>query len=592
MSTPSPLMPGDDGLSEHKHPVQQAQAQIDEEILALYLPVCALRTKRNALSHVSRLPDELLATVFILYVRQYHNSEWAKIKTFSTAPARVPIWVRVSYVCRRWRMAALSCPTLWTYVFFVSRTWMTVLLQRSQRAPLRVRVDLTYGARRSLPMLEMLFEHLPRMEEFHIRGLPPDAVSNMISKCLIPAPLLRSLQLTVSTNKRSLASLDAPVPNLPVLFSQATPKLRSLDLWRLDIAWHSLTLTMITSLRLLSMPRPHSMQQLSSILSQMPGLKDLELEDILPWSSSPLQDSLAEKTELPCLSRLSIMTTIPDLVNFLSHVRIPLDAEIRLKCVFGGHASLHQLLSYVQERLGLRDDEREGFLPKKPVRSLSIDGTPPRTFFVTCSTSEGGHKYRALSLKEIIPFTRTPPLNYDWDRDIPLKMDIKDQFSTALTEAVMANVFQHLSLAHLSSLAVYFPEAIDLSGMFWKGLFNLAPELRFIKLKHAALRSFVAMLAPDHHGWRGQNQAITARALEEIELDQVSFATVCVAGEGADIYACDPTLQCLCDALARRRHAGYPLKKITISDSMNVGSDEQVDGLRGVVREYAEPESP
>lgn len=603
MSTPpSSLAGGGDELSERKLLVQQAQAQIDEEIIARYLPVCALRTKRNALSSVSCLPDELLANVFILYARQHHVSEWAKIKSFSTATTRVPPWVKVSHVSRHWRMVALGCSTLWTYIFFVSRTWMTVLLQRSQVAPLRVRIDLTYGSRRLLPLLEMLFEHLPRTEEFHIRGLPSEAVSNIISKLVVPAPLLQSLQLTVLTNKRPIASLDAPPPTLPVIFSQTTPKLRSLDLSRVDIAWHNLTLTRITSLRLLSMPRPHTMSQLSSILSQMPRLMDLELEDVLPWLSSPLQDPHAEKIVLPCLSRLSIMATIPDTVHFLSHLDIPLSTEIRLKCVFGGHASLSQLLSYVQEKFNTNGDQRsEGSTPKQSIRSINIDGAPPRTFFVTCSTSEGGHKYRALSLKENFPYTRISPLNYDWDCDIPLKMDFKDFFGSALTETVMVDVFRHLSLAHLQNLAVYFPDGIDLSGMFWRDLFNLAPKLRFIKLRHTALRSFVTTLAPDHHGWRGQNQILTARALEEIELEQVSFATLCVASEGTEIYGCDPTFRCLCDALARRRHAGYPLRKITILDSSNVGTDEQVDELRGVVwevvwdgvsNEYADPESP
>lgn len=94
---------------------------------------------------------------------------------------------------------------------------------------------------------------------------------------------------------------------------------------------------------------------------------------------------------------------------------------------------------------------------------------------------------------------------------------------------------------------------------------------------------------------------LTARALEEIELQRVSFATVCVSGEGNEIDACDPTLQCLCDALARRRHAGYPLRRITILDSWGVGTNDEVDALRGVVcqviwdgisNEYEDAESP
>jgi len=135
-------------------------------------------------------------------------------------------------------------------------------------------------------------------------------------------------------------------------------------------------------------------------------------------------------------------------------------------------------------------------------------------------------------------------------------------------------------LAHLQSLAVYIPDAVDPSGIFWRDLFDLARELRFIKLRHTALRSFITTLAPD----QGQNRILPARALEEIELEGVSFATECLADESG-IYTCDPTFQCLCDALARRSHAGYPLRKMTISNSWRVGTDEQVNELREIVCE-------
>jgi hypothetical protein len=445
-------------------------------------------------------------------------------------------------------------------------------------APLRVRIDCR--AVDSLPMLEMLFEHFPRMEEFHIRGLSAYAVRNIISKLVVPAPLLQSLQLTSLSNKRPLFPRGVPPPPVPVIFSGTTPRLRSLDLSRVNIAWNSLT--EMKSLRLSSMPRPHTMQKLSSMLSQLPRLTDLELDDVLPWLSSPLQNPLTEKIKLPCLSRLCIMATIPDTVHFLSYIHVPPNAEIRLKCGFGGHASLPQLLSYVQKRFSPDEDEREVSTPKQLIRSMNVDGG---TFFVTCSTSKRGYKYRALSVKENqSPDAPHSPYNYDWDRGIPLKIDLRDTFSAALTETVMISVFQHLSLSHLQSLAVYFPTLIDFSGIFWRNLFDLAQELQFIKLRYTSLGGFVITLAPDHHGWTGQNDILTARALEEIELEKVSFATDCVV-DAEGLCNPGPVLQCLCGALARRRHAGYTLRRVTISDSFCVGTDDQVDRLRGVVCE-------
>ena len=269
--------------------------------------------------------------------------------------------------------------------------------------------------------------------------------------------------------------------------------------------------------------------------------------------------------------------------NFLSYVHVPLTTEIRLKCDFEGHDSLSQLLSYVQKRFSPREAEREGSRPEQPVRSMNIDGAPPWMFFITCSTLKRGYNYRALSCKKVFP----PFLsyNYDWDRGIPLKIDLTDNHSTALTETVMVNIFQHLPLAYLQSISVYISSKTEISRIFWRNLFDLARELRFIKLRYITLRGFVTTLAPGHRGWREQSQTLTARALEEIELEQISFASVCVADEEGGIDTCDPTLQCLCDALARRRDAGYPLRRIKISDSWGIGTAEGVDELRGVVGE-------
>jgi hypothetical protein len=87
MSTPLSSLGGGDGdLSRRKRLVQQAQTHIDEEINARYLPVCALRTKRNALSPISRLPDDLLAIVFIFYARRNRISEWNGLKHSQLLP--------------------------------------------------------------------------------------------------------------------------------------------------------------------------------------------------------------------------------------------------------------------------------------------------------------------------------------------------------------------------------------------------------------------------------------------------------------------------------------------------------------------------
>ena len=133
-----------------------------------------------------------------------------------------------------------------------------------------------------------------------------------------------------------------------------------------------------------------------------------------------------------------------------------------------------------------------------------------------------------------------------------------------MTPIVNIFIFQHVSLAHLQIVMPSTFQTQCISRVFF--------EVTSIYLHQA--HSFVTMFAPDHRrGWRGKNHILTAHTLEEIDLEEVLFAVVCIPYEESEIYMCNPTFQCLCDALTHRRHTGYSLRRITISDNFYVGTD-------------------
>ncbi|KAF8845047.1 hypothetical protein BDN67DRAFT_961969 [Paxillus ammoniavirescens] len=566
--------------SRRKSLAEEAQARIDEVISTRYLPVCTLRMQRNALSLISRLPDELLAAVFVHNAQEYYGSP----KRHTWAPPSVPPWVNVSYVCHHWRTIALNCPTLWAYLFFVSRTWLAELLARSKTAPLRVQLDLSFP-NTSLQKWEMIFSHLPRVKELHVRSLCFATASQLISRLTTPTPLLQLLHLSRRHGPYSTAVLDGTPSALPVILSGMTPRLRSLELSKLDIAWHALALSGVTNLKLCDMPSPPTMESLSSILAQMPELRELELEHTLRWDSSLSSDTLdlvSDKVTLPCLSRLVIVAPTSAAVRFLSHVHIPAGTQIRLKCSYQGRSSIFHLLSYTTKKINSSEDGNQASPPTGVLRSLNIEGCPPLRVHFTCGTYEDGYRYSSFSIPEASSNKR---FNHDWDCAIPLKMDLdSDSESLPLSEIVVGDVCRNLSLTHLQSLAVGIIGSFNFSETFWKEIFTLAQGLRFIKLKYTtSLCGLVTALSPNHHkhGMRGDSRFV-ALALSGIELEQVSFASVCGARAQGDSNNCQPTVRCLCDALARRQAVGLALGRIAIYESHNVGVQE-VQELRGVV---------
>ena len=106
----------------------------DDNIMTQQLVLCDLYTPRNSHSIISRLPNELLAPIFIHCARDYHY-ESARIPSLYA-----PDWVNVSHVCSRWRNVALHCLTLWSYIFTMLQRWTEILLARSKQAPLKIRI--------------------------------------------------------------------------------------------------------------------------------------------------------------------------------------------------------------------------------------------------------------------------------------------------------------------------------------------------------------------------------------------------------------------------------------------------------------------
>lgn len=103
--------------------ITELKATLEKIIKQISRNIRTLKTKRNTLAAVSRLPAELLSRIFHL-ARDDANGKYS--------------WIYATLTCRAWRLCALSCATLWTNIDCMKIMWAQEMLSRSRDAPLNI----------------------------------------------------------------------------------------------------------------------------------------------------------------------------------------------------------------------------------------------------------------------------------------------------------------------------------------------------------------------------------------------------------------------------------------------------------------------
>ncbi|KAF9245224.1 hypothetical protein BU15DRAFT_41300 [Melanogaster broomeanus] len=561
--------------SPRSNPVEEAQARIDDDIAALHLSICALRTQRNALSPISRLPPEILATIFVHCARLYFGD-------FRLPCAwQVPPWVNVSYICRHWRDVALNCAPLWTFLFVSSQRWTEELLSRSKMAPLKIRMDMRYSKQsHESRFLEKVVAYAERIQDLSLR-LTRHTAEEILPKLSSRAPFLKTLHVTVEKS----GYLGERHVVLDTLFNGDTPALRTLELSNCHISWSSSVLGGLTSLRLrdLTSSSQPTVTELIAMLRRMPNLVYLYLENALASANQFILDS--KNLDLPRLSRLALIAPSSAIIAFLTRVHIPLETEARIRCRYeDSNNDYTPLYPFLAKRF---NNTSENQTPV--IQSLVIESPSCGLQFVF-STSERDSDCRPYS-STMISYD-VGYLCEDWNCGIPLKLDIDFWSSMAMDrEGLIGGVCRNVSLTHLRSAHLSFDLTTSLSPTFWKDTLGHLQELRFIKLTDTTLQGGLAsMLSPGpHHRSEDQGGAtaggslqVFAPSLVELELVSVEFAEDCLGRKQGNSDKCTTSALCLYDALSRRKAEGYPLRELVITECMYV-YDEHVEEWNKVV---------
>src|SRR5262245_18586388 len=106
-----------------------ARAEIDREIIQVNEQARMLKSRRNMLAPISRLPLELLCQIFKVSC----VASSAGLNDF-TSGGNIPC-LALTQVCGHFRSAAIGCPRLWTDLIFSHPSWTEEMLRRSKAAP-------------------------------------------------------------------------------------------------------------------------------------------------------------------------------------------------------------------------------------------------------------------------------------------------------------------------------------------------------------------------------------------------------------------------------------------------------------------------
>lgn len=268
-----------------------AQNRIYDERIAYHQEcIRGLNEEKNKLNPLSRLPPEILATIFSFVVAGFkHNPKTLKDFPF-------PLYY-FTHVSRSWRSVGLATPLLWRIIIpTIGRCALTIAMLDRSKA-----VDLIILSRHNSPATESFLKLVLTKHASRVRELVIDMKSSLVA-------LFEDLQRS-SLRLHSLR-LDSPLRLGRVTFPTAvleTDSLRRLDVRNCEGPWFSMSLPALTTLKIYKLHHRPLLSEFLELLRRIATLQVLDMADSLPLAIDPDRDThLMDPIHLPSLQYLSV----------------------------------------------------------------------------------------------------------------------------------------------------------------------------------------------------------------------------------------------------------------------------------------------
>ncbi|KAH6905830.1 hypothetical protein BKA70DRAFT_1291198 [Coprinopsis sp. MPI-PUGE-AT-0042] len=298
---------------------------IDTRISVLHEEIRKLRTRRNTLAAVAKLPPELLSRIFTLRAWADESLWWP---CYVAPRPRFPTWVTVTQVSQHWRAVALECSQLWFDVSFgYSLPWVKTIYERSRKAPIEVYIpsgaSLTEDAQVCAVEAMSDTSRIRRLTVYCDAG---KAIQGGVMALATPAPILEGLVL-----------IHSDLGQLPEGFlGQSAPKLWFLTLSSaIPHSWTSPLLRSLTHLNISGSTASSTLDDILDALAGIPLLSSFRLsQDLLDT-----QVSRRRHQDVVCLTALQSldlhMGSIRGSTCLLKHLSVPQTATVETYCTYG-----------------------------------------------------------------------------------------------------------------------------------------------------------------------------------------------------------------------------------------------------------------
>ncbi|KAK7032226.1 hypothetical protein VNI00_013184 [Paramarasmius palmivorus] len=285
---------------------------------------------------IERIPTEILDTIFT-FIR-----ESAEYSLTINPSIDMSLFLSLSQVCSRWRIAILSQPNMWAsisidtdYVEVECRNIVNAHLRNAGSHPLRIKLAAypnfmsprsTFGDN----VLRMIFPELQRCEEFTFSGRLSELAQVAPSKLYFTFPHLHSL--TTDDCLSALMDGIGLVPPTFCWFSRAlknAPKLAT-------VATPGIVSPQVLPCRQLTTIYGGELEiaQLVLILRSCPNLKNLVIEWIIP---DPWPLNVIVHSSLQELSMHASRIHIAKIVRSLAHISFPALRMLKLEIYHAVH---------------------------------------------------------------------------------------------------------------------------------------------------------------------------------------------------------------------------------------------------------------